>query len=468
MKTRKVLLAAAALASAFAATPAPAGAARGMEVALQDDLLFLHRGAQFGQYYSRDTAFDQMRAMQGSALRVNLVWTHAVANDQERLAKKPKVVRYDWAPYENLVKLARGYGVRIQFSLTGPAPAWGTESGKVETGYYRPKARYFQQFAAAVGRRFKGKVSRYSLWNEPNWDTWLAPQSEAAWRYRQLFQVGAAAIRRANPKADIFFGEFVPYDTPHSIAPLKFLRQVTCVDENYRPTAQARRERNAGPFSGKRCAGGALKADGFAHHPYEFKKRPSKARRPGKDDVSMGSLDRLTSALDKVEKARALLPRSGPWLPLYLTEFGYFRAGTRTISERRRAAWSVEGFKIAQRHPRVRQLLYYVFVRPPGGMFFDLSLLDHTGRQTGAYKALVRWGTGAVGRKEIKGPGSKRPGVNDANPPPPPGGPPPPPPPGEPPPDEEPPCPIPLPGIPCPVPSSVPPPDPLTASLFSS
>ena len=456
MTTRKLLLGAVALASVFAAVPAPAGAARGMEVAVQDDLVFLHRGAFSGPFYSRDTAFDQMRAMQGSALRVNVIWAHAVANDQERLEEKPARVRYDWASYESLVKLTRGYGVKVQFSLTGPGPNWSTPTGKVETAYWRPNAKYFQEFSRAVAKRFKGKVSRYSIWNEPNWNRWLGPKHEAPWRYRQLFQVASAAIRGVNPRAKIFFGELAPYETPRSLPPLEFVRRAACVDARYRPTAQWRRERKAGPLSGKRCAGGTLKADGFAHHPYEFTKRPSKAWRPGRDDVTIGSLERLTRALDKLEAARALVPRRGPWLPLYLTEFGYFRAGNRTISEAKRAKWSVEGFKLAQRHPRVRQLLYYVFVRPPGGTFFDLSLIDYDGRETGAYKALVRWGAGAVGRREIVGPGPKRPGVNDSNPPPPPGGGLPP---GQtPPPPDEPQCPIPLPGVPCAVPSAPPPP----------
>jgi hypothetical protein len=456
MKTRRLIFVVAALASVFAAVPAPAGAARGMEVALQDDLLFLHRGAFAGPYYSRDKAFDQMRDMQGSALRVNIIWAHAVANDQDRLEEKPDKVRYDWAPYESLVKLARGYGVEVQLSLSGPAPAWGTPTKRVETGYWRPNAQYFKEFSRAVAKRFKGKVRRYSIWNEPNWDKWLGPQREAPWRYRQLYQVASKAIWSVNKRAKVWFGELVPYDSPHSIAPLEFTRRVACVDNRYRPTAQWKRERKAGPLSGKRCAGGTLKADGFAHHPYEFNKRPSKARRPGRDDVGMGSLDRLTSALDKLEETRTLVPRTGPWLPFYLTEFGYFRAGARTIAEKKRAKWSVEGFKIAQRHPRVKQLLYYVFVRPPGGIVFDLSLLDHDGRETGTYKALVQWGAGAAARHEIATPGPKKPGVNDSNPPPPPGGPPPPP--GETPAPEEPACPIPLPGVPCPVPSSSPPP----------
>ena len=448
MKARRLFLAVAALSAVAAVGPQSAAAMRGMEVAVQDDLLFLHRGAAAGPYMDRDTAFGKMRAMQGSALRVNVLWTHAVADDQEHLKRKPRRVRYDWAPYESLVDLARGYGVRVQFSLTGPAPAWGTPTGEVARGHNRPKARYYARFVRAVARRFKGKVRRYSLWNEPNWSSWLAPQRQAARRYRRLYQLGYRAIKRADPRAHVLFGELVPYASKHSIAPLEFVRKVACVDRDYRPTRLARRNRRASPLSGKRCAGGSLKADGFAHHPYEFKRRPRLARRPARDDVSLGALGRLTRALDRLERSRALVPRRRAWLPLYLTEFGYFRSGARRISERRRAKWSVEGYRLAQRHRRVKQLLYYVFVRPPGGTFFDLSLLDWDGRETRTYRALARWATAAAAGGQIRTPGRKRAGVSDADPPPSPAGQPPPPPPGEEPP-EEPPCEI-LPGIPCP------------------
>lgn len=433
MRNRTVLLATAALSCAVAIGSDAAEAKRGMEVAVQDDLLFLHRGAAEGPYYSRDDAFERMRAMQGSVLRVNVVWAHAVANDQVRLAHRPSHVRYDWDSYESLVRLASAYGVRVQFSLTGPAPAWGTPTGVVERGHNRPKARLYAQFVRAAARRFKGQVARYSVWNEPNWNSWLAPQRQAWWRYRRLYQLGYRAIKRVDPRAKVLFGELVAYNTKNSVAPLAFLRKVSCVDRHYHRVR------------GRHCHGGPLKADGFAHHPYEFGKPPARARRRGRDDVSLGSLGRLTRALDRLKRSRALVPRHRAWLPLYLTEFGYFRAGPRRIPERRRARWSVQGFELAQRNPRVKQLVYYVFVRPPGGTFFDLSLLDWDGGRTRTYRALVRWARGAAASGRIRRPGRRHAGVSDDNPAPPP---------AEGPPDnvaaEQPSCEI-IPGVPCPV-----------------
>ena len=444
---RKALLVVAALASGlFAVPPPPAQAARGMEVALQDDLLFLHRGGARGQYFSRDTAFDKMRELQGSYLRVNLIWAQALADGQMNQTEKPANVAYDWAAYDSLVNLAKGYGVKIQFALTGPAPAWATPTRSVSTGYVRPNPRHFGEFARAAAKHFGKRVKRYSIWNEPNWITWLSPVKKAPLIYRELYRKGYKNIKAVSPKAQVLLGELAPYKRGSlSMAPLKFVRKMTCVNGRYK---RARRGR---------CRGGKLKADGFAHHPYDFDNPPNKARK-GRDNVTIGALHRLTRALDKLKRSRALVPRKGKHMPLYLTEFGYFREGERKISERKRRRWTKRGFEIARKHPRVKQVVYYVFVRPPGGTFFDLSLLDHTGAETGTYEALVKWARKKAKKRQIKRPGRKRAGVNDANPPPPPGPPPAPPPPppdggGEPPPPEEPPCLLDVPdGVPCVVP----------------
>ena len=64
----------------------------------------------------------------------------------------------------------------------------------------------------------------------------------------------------------------------------------------------------------------ALDADGYAHHAYTTRQGPYfKPHGPvGKDDVTIGVLSRLTSALDRARRAGALTKR----LPIYLTEFG--------------------------------------------------------------------------------------------------------------------------------------------------
>ena len=64
--------------------------------------------------------------------------------------------------------------------------------------------------------------------------------------------------------------------------PLAWVRQVVCAD----PVI-------------KRCKGGALRADGYAHHPYSFDRRPGAAR-PGADNVTLATLGRLSKQLHKL------------------------------------------------------------------------------------------------------------------------------------------------------------------------
>ena len=56
----------------------------------------------------------------------------------------------------------------------------------------------------------------------------------------------------------MLFGELAPIGDGRAIAPLKFLRDVTCSKANYK--------------AAKRCA--PLKADGLAMHPYQFTSAP--------------------------------------------------------------------------------------------------------------------------------------------------------------------------------------------------
>ena len=71
-----------------------------------------------------------------------------------------------------------------------------------------------------------------------------------------------------------------------------------------------------------------LKADGYAHHPYDFRHAPD-YQYPGVDNVTIGTLSRLTKALDKLRKVGALRTNNGSRMPLYLTEYGYFATGHR-------------------------------------------------------------------------------------------------------------------------------------------
>jgi hypothetical protein len=156
----------------------------------------------------------------------------------------------------------------------------------------------------------------------------------------------------------------------------------------------------------------------------------------------MSGLHKLTRALDKLRKARALRTPAGKALDVYLTEFGYFARGKHEISDVKRAKYTVQAYDMALRNPRVHEMLYYLLVRPdPVHAFFDTSILGRRGQMSRPYRKLVSWAAKAAKAGRIAQP------VPPAPPEPPPS------PPPEPPPPPPPACPIPVPeGVPCPTP----------------
>jgi hypothetical protein len=132
-RPRKYLSLLALAASLLVFTPQPAHAARGMELALQDDAVLLQ-----GLYYNRDLALSQIRALGVRHIRANLLWTRVLPGWETNTRFKPAVLHYDWSQYDQLIDAAARYGMKVQLTIAGPAPAWAT--GNHIVGNYKPQA----------------------------------------------------------------------------------------------------------------------------------------------------------------------------------------------------------------------------------------------------------------------------------------------------------------------------------------
>src|SRR3954468_11826656 len=259
------------------ALPAGAHAAAGMEFALQDDAVFVDQ-----RWMERDVALDHAVELGVTRIRVNVLWSRLLIADADTRTT-PRTVTYDFSRIDALQAAAAARGIKLQLTVTGPAPPWAT--GDPRTGNHRPDAAKYGAFVKTVVTHFKGRVDRYAIWNEPNWSTLLAPDTTAASQYRALYGAGYQAVKTADPKAKVLIGELAPAAGRRAIAPLKFLRALTCSKGDY--------------TAARRCA--PLKADGFALHPYQFTSAPQVAA--GKpDDVPIGGLSRLMGALDKLAR----------------------------------------------------------------------------------------------------------------------------------------------------------------------
>jgi hypothetical protein len=217
---------------------------------------------------------------------------------------------------------------------------------------------------------FKGLVATYSIWNEPNLNAWIKGSNKGA-TYRKLYTAGYSAIRKSDRSAKILIGETSPtgHGRSRGLDPLKFLRQLACVDDKYKP------------LKGKRCP--ALQSNGYAQHPYDLDNAPRQSDQ-GPDSVTIGTLPNLTRAL------RKLRGRIKGTSSIYLTEFGYASQGPHAISESKRAAYYKQAYSIARHTHGVKELVQYLLINPPSRSrdAFPTGLLTPTGDKTPAYNAL--------------------------------------------------------------------------------
>jgi hypothetical protein len=262
LRPARALLAAVVAASALLTgcllSPNETRASRGMELALQDDSTFL---TQTSKRVSRERAFNYARQLGVTRLRVNMLWAYTMPPDVYQARRKPAQVPYLFDAFDSLVNAAAQKGIRIHLSLTGPAPRWARPKSSIKQAWYKPSTAEFGKWAGVVAQHFAGRVDRYSIWNEPNWKTWLGPLKSAPAIYRQLYSRGYTAIKKADRRAKVLIGETSPFARRGlSTGPLAFLRKVACVDKKYK-----HRKRS--------CP--KLKADGYAHHPYDFRHAPS-------------------------------------------------------------------------------------------------------------------------------------------------------------------------------------------------
>jgi hypothetical protein len=364
-----------ALTLAIAALPAtlavaPAHAAKGMEVATQDDAVLVNQS-----YYSRASEFKLLAKLQVTRIRVNVQWANVV--NQAKSKKRPSKITYNWTPYDQLLNQATANGVKLQLALSGQAPAWATGNHKL--GPYKPNAKLYGQFAKDAATHFRGYVDRISIYNEPNFVGWIAPLKSAPKIYRKLYVAGYNAIKRVDPTIKVLIGETSPYAEPkRATAPLAFLRGVV--------------------------AGGGLKADGYAHHPYDYLHAPS-YRYPGRDNVTLGTLSRLETALDSLAASGKLITPEGDPLDIYLTEYGYMHGGKYRTPESRRAGYLVQAFKLAQKDERVKEMLQFLVIEPPKKYrFFDMSIASRSGQPTSTFRALASWAKDAADSGDIAKP----------------------------------------------------------------
>ena len=312
----------------------------------------------------RAKALVQLQSLGVKALRVELAW-HTVAPGPDS-AVRPSFDatnpgNYDWSAYDGLLAEAQRLRWPVLLTVTSPVPKWASAGHKDLVT--RPDDKQFQEFMTAVGRHYGSEVSLYAIWNEPNHPQFLRPQfnskgmPESPRVYRGLFQAGYEGLTASGiAKPKVLMGETAPFGFDkvnakregvlHDVAPLEFLRETLCLNSKYRKAGTC----------------GMLPAYGYAHHAYTV--GSPTYRPPGSDDVTIGVLSRLSSALDRAAAAHAIPKR----VPIYLTEYGVqSKPNAIGVSLAKQAEYDATSEKIAWSNSRVAAFSQYLLRDDPLG-----------------------------------------------------------------------------------------------------
>lgn len=372
-----------------------------------------------------------------------------------------------WAPYDEVVKLARADGIEVDLTLSGGAPRWaegpGIPSAAVNNQYWawRPSARDFGLFAHAVGERYSGnydpalgalapgdpndlpRVSFWALWNEPNFGEDLGPQaidgstvSIAPEMYRNLagqawnalqetghrgetMLIGETAPRGASGPADRQHPQGLPGNFGQTW-PLQFVRTLYCLNGAYDELRGATAKAVGCPATAAasrsfRAQNPALfQASGFADHPYPMNEPPGTETSTNPDIASFPRLPNLERALDRAQQVYG----SDAHMPIYDTEYGYITRPPNSgnyVSPATAAYYINWAEYLSWKQPRIASTMQYPLYDPPpnsvvpGNGGFTSGLLFADGQQKPTYAAyrlplyLPVTSTGSGGALEVWG-----------------------------------------------------------------
>jgi hypothetical protein len=282
---------------------------------------------------------------------------------------EPERGSYRWAAQDTIIDELEAAGLGV-YGMIGYSPEWARPLGTRQT--HRPivdgsAARgdtAFAAFAAAVARRYRGRIDRWEIWNEPNiLHFWIhirsgRNQGPDPVDYGALFRLASDSIRAANPDAVVSTAGLAAGPRRRASLPG---RVVGYPDTMYLDSLLAL----------------GIRPQAVGVHPY--------TRRPSWLDASAGT--ELQPSNPRLTETLAVLDRYGLTdTPVWITEWGVDLEAARTETEAE--IWFTTELHYLLCHPRVQLVTVYALADRGGGPR-RFSLVEPGGTPTATGRALV-------------------------------------------------------------------------------
>ncbi len=319
-------------------------------------------------------------------LRSSLEWGAIVAARRRPVnPANPADRAYNWALYDQIVRLAAKYKIQMLFSIYG-TPRWA--SGKSRLFYAPRRMKELELFAYAAAKRYSGTfnpdpddpdskplpgVSLWLAWNEPNNPVFLRPQYKrvgsryVVWSARLYAQMCGAVykgIHRAGGRSEKVAcggtaprGNNLPRSSRPSVSPLVFLKALKGF--------------------------GLRNFDAYAHHPYATSAIQTPTTKPKSNAITLANIGLLIRDLTRLYGNK----------PVWITEYGYqTRPPDRFfgVSWRNQARYMAQAYSIARRNRRIAMMLWFLVKDEPRLAGWQSGLFTYSGRRKPAYDTFRR------------------------------------------------------------------------------
>jgi hypothetical protein len=265
--------------------------------------------------------------------------------------------QFDFASADRIVDHANRQGLTVIARL-GFVPEWARPSQTTFTHLDPGNYADFADFAAAFASHFKGRVSHFVVWNEPNLQNeWGMRRVDPA-AYVEMLRAVYPSIKRANPDAIVLAGALAPTtERNRDVA----LNDLAYLEEMYATARVAHRVSNTGygirnmPIQNRQSAIEHLPWDALAVHNYGSTLPPEAP--PAPDTINFR----------RAELLREIMMKHGDDSPVYITETGWNDDvnWVNGVTPAQRIDYTLRALDYAKSNwPWVRSVAFWVFKLP--------------------------------------------------------------------------------------------------------